>query len=149
MKLSSFKFFTLSIVVLFISSISVVRADVINIFCEFGSEQNIRGRQFSMVGVLTQGDFGDEIRGKFTFDLISSGEVVETKLSTYKTIGTIDHDDFRDLINTDKIRIKFINENSEFQYIDISLRDNKRKKSALKLKHSRTFKSNCNATYED
>jgi hypothetical protein len=149
MKLSSFKYLTLSILFLLISSISTANADVINIFCEFNSEDNIRGRQFSMVGVLTQGDFGDEIRGKFTFGLISNGEMIDTKLSTYKTKGTIEHSDFRDLTTSDKIRIKFINESSEFQYIDIYLRDQRRQKSLLKLKHSRTFKSNCHAKYED
>jgi hypothetical protein len=136
------KTLTLSLVLIFAVN---AKSDVINIFCDFS--ENSYGKQFSMVGVLTEGDIGDEIRGKFTFGLANNGELVETNLPTYKTVGTIERTDFNQLIDSDMIKIKFTNKNSEFNYIQIDLKRSNRKRSKLKMNGSGTYKSNCHANY--
>ena len=129
MNLSSLKFIVVGLFVMLAAG-TQVHAGVINIFCESNSSSS-RGKQFSMVGVLTEGDFGDELRGKFTFNLVDNGDLVETKLSTYKTVGVVEHNDFQELVSSDTIKISFINKNSEFSYIEIALYDQTRKKSRL------------------
>lgn len=122
-----------------LSLMSTVYANTINVHC---SGEDIRNKDtFELVGSL-EDLTSDQLRGGFTIEV--NGEL--TKEEIVEAQGELKGVRFRNLINSDTIKIAFKNNNSTFK--TITIRPRNRRFSTIKYRDGGTLYSRCETISE-
>tara|TARA_B100001971_G_scaffold215190_1_gene259708 strand:+ start:151303 stop:151695 length:393 start_codon:yes stop_codon:yes gene_type:complete len=115
-------------------------AQAINVHCN--GESIRRGDSFNLIGNLE--DLSqDQLRGGFTIDI--NGEAVKEEI--VEAQGELKGIRFRNLINSDTIKIAFKNKNSNLK--TITIRPNSRQRSTIKYRNGQTASSYCEVISEN
>lgn len=120
-------------------SLGLVYAETLNVHCN--GENITRGDAFDLVGSLEDLD-SNQLRGGFTIDL--NGEAINEEV--VEAQGELKGVRFRNLINSETIKIAFKNKKSNLK--TITIRPRARRKSTIKYRDGRSADSYCEVVSE-